>query len=447
MRNDRTPFGYDSFVAVVFAMFVVVTPARTAEEATSGGHAPGERLDYAIKVEAAHKEVNDKYFWFHPYLAAIPDGGRDGMPAVILVTQKHLVADDHYSNTFVMRTNDLGKTWSSPTPVPQLKWLSEGGYDLAISSIVPNWHPQSGKLIAIGHSNLHNRPSGFIARPGATWPFYTVYDPQADQWSDWEPLGNRAKDFYGAAAGCGQWIVEPDGSLLVPIYVQQKAGAPWGVLVLKCTFDGRRLHVQERGNLLERPQSRGIHEPSLIRFKGQYYLTIRSDDTAFVSTSADGLHFEPMREWRFDDGKVLGSHNTQQHWVSHVDGLFLLYARAGANNDHVFRHRAPLFIAQVDPERLVVLRMSERIVFPERGVPLGNFGANHITADESWVSVGENMWNYGKYAPTAKGAEGAILIGRIRWSKPNLPAPGIDQGRQSECPDADWIKKRPKTND
>ena len=427
MRNHRSPLGCVLFVAVVLGIFVAVTSARAAEEATSGGHASAGGLDYAIKVEAAHKEVNDQYFWFHPYLATIPGAGRDGMPAVILVTQKHLVADDHYSNTFVMRTNDLGKTWSGPTPVPQLKWLSEGGYDLAISSIVPNWHPQSGKLVAIGHSNLHNRPSGFIDKPGATWLFYTAYDPKADRWSDWEPLGKRAKDYYSAAAGCCQWIVEPDGSLLAPVYVQQKAGAPWGVLVLKCTFDGGRLHVQERGNLLERPQSRGIHEPSLIRFKGRYYLTIRSNDTALVSTSADGLHFEPMREWRFDDGKVLGSYNTQQHWVTHNKELFLTYTRRGADNDHIARHRAPLFIAEVNPEKLVVLRATERIVFPERGVPLGNFGANFVTPDESWVSVGENMWNYGKNAPTAKGAEGAILIGRIRWSKPNLLAPGVDR--------------------
>ena len=78
-----------------------------------------------------------------------------------------------------------------------------------------------------------------------------------------------------------------------------------------------------------------------------------------------------------------------------------------------------IFIAQVDPEKKVVLRSTERILLPNRGVPLGNFRANCVTPNETWVSVGENMWNYGKYAPTAKGAEGAILIARIIWSKPN----------------------------
>ena len=45
------------------------------------------------------------------------------------------------------------------------------------------------------------------------------------------------------------------------------------------------------------------------------------------------------------DGQALGSYNTQQHWISHGDSLYLIYTRRGANNDHVFRNRAPIFIA------------------------------------------------------------------------------------------------------
>ena len=59
----------------------------------------------------------------------------------------------------------------------------------------------------------------------------------------------------------------------------------------------------------------------------------------------------------------------------------MVYTRRGANNDHVFRHRAPLFIAQVDPEKLVVLRVTERVVLPERGVPLGNFGVSALVRE------------------------------------------------------------------
>ena len=57
------------------------------------------------------------------------------------------------------------------------------------------------------------------------------------------------------------------------------------------------------------------------------------------------------------------------------------------------RHRAPLFIAQVDPERLHVIRATERVLVPERGAELGNFGAAAITDRESWVTVAEGVWN------------------------------------------------------
>jgi hypothetical protein len=273
--------------------------------------------------------------------------------------------------------------------------------------------------LAIGHSNLHNRPSGFIDKPGATWLFYTTYDPQTDRWSDWAAVGERAEGLHGVASGCCQWLVEPDGSILLPVYLQPSSGAVWDVQVWSCRFDGSRLAVAAKGNQIKRSGGRGIHEPSLAKFDGRYWLTIRADDTAFVTTSEDGLNYEPIVEWTFDDGKVLGSVSTQQHWVTHSDGLFLAYTRRGANNDDIARYRAPIFIAQVDPEKKVVLRSTERVLLPNRGVPMGNFGANYVTPNETWVSVGENMWNYGKHAPTAKGAEGAILMARIIWSKPN----------------------------
>jgi len=67
-----------------------------------------------------------------------------------------------------------------------------------------------------------------------------------------------------------------------------------------------------------------------------------------VTSGTDGLHFDPPKPWKFDDGADLGSYNTQAHWAQHGDKLYLVYTRKGAKNDHVFRHRAPLFMAEVD---------------------------------------------------------------------------------------------------
>ncbi|NQT11895.1 MAG: exo-alpha-sialidase, partial [Planctomycetes bacterium] len=156
----------------------------------------------------------------------------------------------------------------------------------------------------------------------------------------------------------------------------------------------------------------GLHEPSLARIGDEYFLTIRNDKLGFVTRGGDGLHFEPIRPWKFDDGRELGNYNTQQHWVTHGGALFLVYTRRGANNDHVFRHRAPLFMAQVDTERLCVIRETERVLVPERGARLGNFGVTHISDDETWVTVSEWMQPRGveRY-----GSDGSVFVARIQW--------------------------------
>ena len=152
------------------------------------------------------------------------------------------------------------------------------------------------------------------------------------------------------------------------------------------------------------------------------FLTMRNDRTAYVAASDDGLHFGPVKRWRFDDGSDLGSTNTQQHWVTHSDGVLLSYTRKGANNDHVFRHRAPLFIAQVDPEKLQVIRSTEQILIPERGAGLGNaFGVTEVNANETWVTTAEWMQGpKGILMPGNQyGSDNRIYAARILWKKPN----------------------------
>ena len=77
-------------------------------------------------------------------------------------------------------------------------------------------------------------------------------------------------------------------------------------------------------------------------------------------------------------------------------GLFLVYTRRGAGNDHIFRHRAPLFIAQVDPSRLCVIRATEKVLLPAEGATLGNSGVCRISDQESWITCGEGLLRLGK---------------------------------------------------
>ena len=69
----------------------------------------------------------------------------------------------------------------------------------------------------------------------------------------------------------------------------------------------------------------------------------------------------------------------------------MVYTRRNANNDHVFRHRAPLFFAEFDTEKMCLIRSTEQIAVPERGARLGNFGCVNISENEAWVIAAEWM--------------------------------------------------------
>ncbi|MBR2584945.1 MAG: exo-alpha-sialidase, partial [Thermoguttaceae bacterium] len=172
-------------------------------------------------------------------------------------------------------------------------------------------------------------------------------------------------------------------------------------------------------------KARGYSEPSITLYQGRYYLTLRSDDMGYITASDDGLNFDPPIPWRWQSegdggapGELLGSYNTQQHWLRLGEKLYLVYTRRGADNDHIFRHRAPLFIAQFDPQTMTLIRETEQVAVPEHGVALGNFGTTEVSDREGWVVVSERMPSKIKEESDykkalARGASGAIWISRI----------------------------------
>ena len=393
---------------------ILVTASCAAAEGPSEG-----RLEFTTRLDVAKQELSPEHCWFHPRVAAVPGAGREGKPAVIMTLQKHLQVSDYYSGLWTMRTDDLGKTWTGSTEIPDLGWVREpNGIVVAVADVTPGWHAPSKRLLAVGCSVRYSpqgRQLGDVKRPSQT--AYAVHDPQSGAWSRWQTLEMPPDaKFDFARCACCQWLVEPDGTLLLPIYFGKSASEPASVTVVRSKFDGERLTYLEHGTELELDVVRGLCEPSLVRFGARYYLTIRNDVKGYVTVSDDGLRFAPIQPWTFDDGAELGSYNTQQHWLAHRDGLFLTYTRRGANNDHIFRHRAPLFIAQVDPERLCVLRRTEKVLIPERGAQMGNFGAAPIDEHESWVTVAEYI---SKGQPHPRGANGSVFAARVIWSKPN----------------------------
>ncbi len=375
-------------------------------------------VNFTVKLETVMKHDDDKFHWFHPRAAAIParDGGG---PSVVMTIQKHLNISDYYSGLHVMTRSSPTAAWTGPTLPPELDWRQQpDGITISVADVTPGWHAPTGKLIAIG-CQVRYSPKGKqlddVKRAHQT--VYAVFDPKTGTWTPWQVLELPQDDeFNFARNACSQWLVKPDGTLLVPLYIGRSAKERYSTTVAECRFDGAELTFVRHGSVLRLDVARGLYEPSLIAFQDRYFLTLRNDVGGYVSVGGDGLQFAESKPWLFDDGTELGSYNTQQHWLAHSDGLFLVYTRRGANNDHIVRHRAPLFMAQVNPATLQIMRATEKIVVPERGAELGNFGACAISESESWITVSEGMFMKDS---KQRGAEGATFVSRVLWEKPN----------------------------
>jgi hypothetical protein len=336
--------------------------------------------------------------WWQARTAFVP-----GAEPLLITTMSETgrTGTHNFHDIYQSISRDDGRTWSSPTAIPSLKRTRQpDGYEVAPGDLWPTWHAKTGKVLVTGKT--FNFADGKKENRLREKVSYAVLDPKSGEWGPMRFLEVPDKDHSGNPivainAGCTQRVDLPNGDILLPVrYRRDPKKHNYTSVVARCSFDGESLIYKEHGTELTIPAGRGLYEPSLTIFDGNYFLTLRADQTAFVTRGQDGIHFEPIREWKFDDGKPLGSYNTQQHWVTVGGGLFLVYTRKGANNDHIMRHRAPLFIGQVNPETLQVIRSTERILIPENHATLGNSGVCRISNTESWVTCGEGLLRLGK---------------------------------------------------
>lgn len=377
---------------------------------------------FDLKLDTISSGFDKKKCWVHPRAGAIPGT----TPSIVLTLQKLLLTgSDVFDALNEMRTDDLGKTWSGATEHSATlgRRIVSGDVTEGVADFWPKWHARSGKLLGIGLMARYQGEAQVPNYPRKT--AYSMYDAASHTWTPWATmLMPEEATFFSAGAGCAQRVDLPEGDILLPIYFRTKESRTYSVAVLRCGFDGKTLRMKEAGNGLTIPVGRGLYEPSLTVFKKRFYLTLRNDIAGYVATSEDGLRFTEPTRWNWDSGDDLGNYNTQQHWVTHSDALYLVYTRRGANNDHVMRHRAPLFIAQVDPMKLQVMRGTERVLVPERGARLGNFGVTEVNANETWVTVAEWMQTtapnpYDYTIPMKYGSDNAVFVSRIQWKTPN----------------------------
>jgi lysophospholipase L1-like esterase len=378
---------------------------------------PPAGLPFEVKLTTVTKGYDGKTCWVHPRAGAIP--GKT--PSVVLTMQKLLLSgSDIFYALNDTRSDDLGSTWS---PIREHSDTLErrqepNGIEICPSDFTPKFHAKSDKLIGIGHNVRYRDNKVIHDRQRET--VWSVYDDQARTWTPWAALQMPDEPkFFCAGAGCVQRFDLENGDILLPIYFKAEKDKYYRTTVLRCSFDGTTLKYLEHGTELALESGRGVYEPSITRCAGKFYLTLRNDTAGYVAVSDDGLHFGPIQPWKFDDGSELGNYNTQQHWVTHRDRLYLVYNRQGAHNDHVARHRAPLFMAEVDPKTLAVKRRTESILVPERGARLGNFAITEVSENETWVTVAEWMQTWAPniiiQPDNAFGADNTVWAAHILW--------------------------------
>ena len=319
-----------------------------------------------------------------------------------------------YHDVFAVYADRSALTWSKPQSIPSLRRTRrDDGYEVVAGDLCPIWHQRSGKVLITGKTfNFADGSKENILREKVS---YCVFDPATREFGPLRIMEMPPKDHSGQGiiapnAGCHQQVILDDGTVLLPVrYQRSRIRRNYTSVVAKCEFDGTTLRYIEHGSEHSVPTRRGLYEPSVIEYKGAFFLTLRADDGAWVARSSDGIKYSAHVPWKFDDGSELGSYNTQQHWVTLGGRLYLVYTRRRADNDHIMRHRAPLFIAEVAPETLVVLKHTERIVVPENHATLGNSGVCRISDNESWITVAEGRVSHGK----RKGQNNRVILAKL----------------------------------
>jgi hypothetical protein len=381
------------------------------------GAAPAFRIERSTVLTSA-----GGYHWSQSRAAVIP-----GNPARVIVTTQEIekLGSHGYRDIYFTETTDGARSWSQPQRIAALQRKTyDDGVERVFGDICPQWHAATGKLLITG------KTFGFLANPNENKAkddrsmervAYAVYSPATKHWSGTKIMAMPEKDRSGHPilepnAGCHQRVDLPNGEVLLPVrYRADPKTRVYTTVVARCRFDGETLRYVEHGSEHSVSIPRGLYEPSVCAFKGRFFLTMRGEQNGHVTRGDDGLNYQPAVEWKFDDAQPLLSANAQQHWITHSDGLYLIYSRKGANNDHVFRNRAPLFIAQIDPDKLHVLRATEQILMPETGLDLaGGFAPVNVSAGETWVISSEMA-----FPEDRRHEPNRVLLAKVIWARPN----------------------------
>jgi len=364
-------------------------------------HAVREAISGAVARPLPYDFTRRRYFsgWDGKMSKSCPAVATDGKGTALMTWQMLQVSgSDVFKGTYMAKSTDGGMTWGDPKAMAALKETRNGKRRVEYTG-TPRYSFRNKRWFGLGHSITYEHDgcplvaSKAVAEKGVDFPIQLFVDAKKGEFTGWRPL--PLPFAYSRCLPFGDWVELENGDILVAFYYQEpdpKRVQFYRVVTVRYRFEGENLEVVQAGTpLIGEGYVRGFYEPSLAKLNGRYYLTIRTDEQGLIATSDDGLTFASPEPWRWDDGTPLANRNTQQHWLGCEKGLYLTYTREDATNGHVFRNRAPIYMAWFDPVRNCLVKSTERTLVPELGTRLGNFVCCGAGKDAAWLVTAEWM--------------------------------------------------------
>lgn len=325
-----------------------------------------------------------------------------------------LSGSDVFHDTYFARSVDGGKTFDEPRKLERLE-ARKDGIRTIFSPATEYYSKYYKKWFVFGRNTSYEHEKHPILLGGIAIgeTKYILRDSETGDYTG-DVMSLPLPFEYVSATPHAQIVEFENGDLLLTFYVTPKGEIKSKALSVRYRYENGAFSIVQAGEALSfSDAARGLDEPSVAKHGDCYYMTLRTDEQGLVSMSRDGLHFSAPTPWRWDDGSILQNYNTMQRWIRGGGELYLAYTRRGAHNDHVFRHRAPIFMARFDAKQMCLVRDSEVILVPELGARLGNFTVTQISEKEIWLLTAEWMQPIGceKY-----GSDNSIWIAKIRFA-------------------------------
>lgn len=333
--------------------------------------------------------------WFHPSVTKLADGRW-------MATMQLINGSDHYGDPAFSISEDEGVHWSKPEPIPALASydLPELGLREAVADPRPFTSPVDGTVFVFG-CTTHYSSKGNISwdksfdksKQPKELAVYATWRPETG-WSERKILDFPDKG-EGCRTACTQIAFMKDGRCVVPVYLGVRKGVYCGydTLIFGAAApiyrqNGEVMEYIDCGKIFVNNVGRGSIEPSAVILNdGKVALTMRAEDgSMYVSVSEDGMNWPEAKAWTWDDGSAIQTDSTQQHWIRLGDKVCLAFTMNDGTNTSIMRFRAPLYIAEANPEAGTLVKSSLKVLFERRVLKgeearYGNFHCTQLDAD------------------------------------------------------------------